>query len=47
MSGSDNWLNRNLPVSSGGTDELVLREAGAVAVFRDPAHLSAECDTVL
>jgi hypothetical protein len=50
--GSDNWLNRNLPVSLialtfGGTDESVLRKAGAIAVFRDPAHLLPEYDTVL
>jgi HAD superfamily hydrolase (TIGR01509 family) len=36
-----------IALTCGGTDESVLREAGAIAVFRDPAHLLAECDTVL
>lgn len=36
-----------IALTCGGTDESVLRKAGAIAVFRDPAHLLAEYDTVL
>jgi beta-phosphoglucomutase-like phosphatase (HAD superfamily) len=35
-----------IALTCGGTDESVLRKAGAIAVFRDPAHLLAEYDTV-
>ena len=35
---------RTIALTCGGTDESVLRKAGAVAVYRDPAHLLAEYD---
>ena len=35
---------RTIALTCGGTDESVLRKAGAIAVYRDPAHLVAEYD---
>jgi len=35
---------RTIALTCGGTDESVLRKAGAIAVYRDPAHLLAEYD---
>jgi phosphoglycolate phosphatase-like HAD superfamily hydrolase len=34
-------------VTCGGTSEAVLREAGAIAIYRDPADLLAHYDTLL
>jgi len=38
---------KTIGVTCGGTAESVLRQAGAIAVFRDPAHLLAEYDRKL
>jgi HAD superfamily hydrolase (TIGR01509 family) len=38
---------KTIGLTCGGTPEPVLREAGAIAVFRDPAHLLAAYDKLL
>jgi phosphoglycolate phosphatase-like HAD superfamily hydrolase len=38
---------KTIALTCGGTVEPVLRQAGAIAVFRDPAHLLAEYDKLL
>lgn len=38
---------RTIALTCGGTPEQVLRQAGAITVFRDPAHLLAEYDNLL
>ena len=38
---------RTIALTCGGTAEQLLRQAGAIAVFRDPAHLLAEYDNLL
>lgn len=38
---------KTIALTCGGTAEQVLRKAGAIAVFRDPAHLLAEYDKLL
>jgi HAD superfamily hydrolase (TIGR01509 family) len=38
---------KTIALTCGGTAEQVLRRAGAIAVFRDPAHLVANYDKVI